>query len=311
MKTKHLTIMFTDIKGFTSRTSKSSRDQLEKMLETHEKLILPVFRDFRGRIIKTIGDAFMVSFYSPTDAVLCGMKIQDVLNKHNEDVPEEDRLEVRVAINSGEVTIKDNDVFGEAVNIAARLEGIADAGDIYFTEAVYLAMNKSEIPTAEIGYREFKGIPENIKIYRVLTGKKRGFILGRRDKLLTRENLYKKRFRKIIKYGAIALAIIFLLSFVSNILDSNKKQLIQDELLVKDGGKFLDTPIDDISVKENDLKLKIDEILLAIEEGDSERALIGINQIVEYSNEIGNPPEMEEVIINLQTIYDKKFVDNY
>src|SRR3989344_8941315 len=198
METKHLTIMFTDVKGFTARTSSSSRKELHKMLELHEELIAPIFKRFRGKIVKTIGDAFMVTFPSPTDAVLCGIEIQKVLANHNESAEDGDRLEVRVAINSGEVTVKNNDVFGEAVNIAARLEGIADAGDIYFTESVYLAMNKSEIPTAEVGYRHFKGIPEDIKVYKVLNEKKKkGKIFRRKEKAVVREKLTLKQ--KILK----------------------------------------------------------------------------------------------------------------
>ena len=199
VETKHLTIMFTDIKGFTSKASLSSREQLERMLDVHEQLLSPIFKKFHGKIVKTIGDAFLVTFNSPTDAVLCGIHVQRELQKYNENLSDQDDLKVRVAINSGEVTIKNNDVFGEPVNIAARLEGIADAGDIYFTEAVYLAMNKSEIPTTEIGYRHFKGIPEEIKVYKVIGDweQKKG-IFKRGSKAISRTT-EKSRFKKNIQ----------------------------------------------------------------------------------------------------------------
>jgi len=205
--------MLTDIKGFTPKTSKISREKLERLLDMHDKIITPVFKKFGGRIVKTIGDAFLVTFTSPTDAVLCGMEIQKVLEKHNEDAAEEDQLEVRVAVNSGEVTIKNNDVFGEAVNIAARLEGIADAGDIYFTESVYLAMNKSEIPTASVGHRHFKGIPEDIKVYKVLNEKKKkGKIFKRKEKAVVREKVtLKQKTLKVLKWVGIGLIILFAL----------------------------------------------------------------------------------------------------
>ena len=167
METKILTIMFTDIKGFTAKTSDSSRDEMAKMMAEHERLLTPAFRYFNGRVVKTIGDAFLVVFESPTDAVLCGMAIQEVLRKHNLTARAEERIEVRVAINLGEVELKDGDVLGEPVNIAARLEGIADAGEVAFTEAVCLAMNRSEIPSTEIGERTFKGIPYPVRVYRV------------------------------------------------------------------------------------------------------------------------------------------------
>jgi adenylate cyclase len=167
MKTANLAIVFTDIKGFTERTSRQTLEENQRLLERHEKLLVPLFHSFGGRIVKTIGDAFMATFESPTQAVLCGAAIQDRLWIHNRSAPEAERLEVRVAINVGEVRVEHKDVFGEPVNIAARVEGIADPGEVFFTEAVYLAMNKAEVPSEEVGAFELKGIPGKVKVYRV------------------------------------------------------------------------------------------------------------------------------------------------
>ena len=169
LKTKNLTIMFTDMKGFTTKTATHSRKQLQHLLELQDELIKPAIKHFDGNIVKTIGDAFLVTFESPTDAVLCGMKIQENVLNHNVRAPSSDQIEVRIAINSGEVNIKDNDVFGEPVNIASRIEAIAEPNEIYFTESVYLSMNKNEIPTAEVGHRKLKGVPEEIKVYKVVS----------------------------------------------------------------------------------------------------------------------------------------------
>lgn len=168
MQTKNLTIVFTDIKGFTPRTSAQSRSATLDLIREHKALLAPIFEARGGRLIKTIGDAFLVTFESPTDAVLTGIELQKKLRAHNTERPEADRIEIRVAINTGEVTLEEGDVYGEAVNIAARIEGIAEANEVYFTEATYLAMNKAEVPSAEIGYRVLKGIPQKIKVYRVL-----------------------------------------------------------------------------------------------------------------------------------------------
>ncbi|MBU0457658.1 MAG: adenylate/guanylate cyclase domain-containing protein [Nanoarchaeota archaeon] len=168
VETKHLTVMFTDVKGFTVTTSIKKREDFEKFLDLHEQLIEPIFKKYGGKIIKTIGDAFMVTFDSPTNAVLCGINIQEKLEEYNRKPEVDEKVEVRVAINSGEVHLRKDDIFGEAVNIAARIEGIAEPNEVYFTESVYLAMNKSEIPSAEVGYRKLKGIPEEIKVYKVL-----------------------------------------------------------------------------------------------------------------------------------------------
>jgi class 3 adenylate cyclase len=161
--------MFTDIKGFTARTSEQTREDLVSLLAEHERLLVPVFRHFKGTIVKTIGDAFLVYFESPTEAVLCGVAVQEVLHMYNAKVVDAARrLDVRVAINAGDVELIDGDVLGEPVNIAARLEGIAEAGEVYFTEAVYLTMNRREAPSTEVGERTFKGIPHPIRVYKVV-----------------------------------------------------------------------------------------------------------------------------------------------
>ncbi len=167
MKTANLAIVFTDIKGFTERTSRQTLEENQRLLQVHHQLLAPLFKAFGGRIVKSIGDAFLVTFESPTQAVLSGIAIQDRLWHHNRTAPEGERLQVRVAINVGEVRIESNDVFGEPVNIAARVEGLADAGEVFFTEAVYLAMNKAEVPSQEVGSFDLKGIPGKIRVFRV------------------------------------------------------------------------------------------------------------------------------------------------
>ncbi len=165
--TRHLTILLTDIKGFTDKTSSKTRAAISTMLDEHRAVVLPLLEARGGRLIKTIGDAFLMTFESPTNAVLAGVSVQEALAKRNEGRAADDRLEIRIAINAGEVNLMENDVFGEAVNITARIEGIAEAGQVYFTEAVYLAMNKAEVPSSEIGLMQLKGIPEKIRVYKV------------------------------------------------------------------------------------------------------------------------------------------------
>ncbi|HEX8702359.1 MAG TPA: adenylate/guanylate cyclase domain-containing protein [Myxococcaceae bacterium] len=170
MKTANLAIVFTDIQGFTERTSRQTHEENQRLLQVHHDLLAPLFKAFGGRILKSIGDAFLVTFESPTQAVLSGIAIQDRLWQYNSAALESERLNVRVAINVGEVRVESSDVFGEPVNIAARVEGIAEAGEVYFTEAVYLAMNKAEVPSQEVGAFELKGIPGKIRVFRVPKG---------------------------------------------------------------------------------------------------------------------------------------------
>ncbi|MBI5242540.1 MAG: adenylate/guanylate cyclase domain-containing protein [Elusimicrobia bacterium] len=94
--TRHLTILFTDIKGFTDKTSQRSRSKIQELLDRHREIVLPVLEGRGGKLIKTIGDAFLMIFESPTDAVLAGVDVQEALARHNAEAPEDDRIEVRV-----------------------------------------------------------------------------------------------------------------------------------------------------------------------------------------------------------------------
>ena len=132
---RNLTILLTDIKGFTDKTSHKSRVEIQEMLDQHKTIVLPILLAKGGKLVKTIGDAFLMTFESPTDAVLAGVQVQEALRQHNADKGHEDRIEIRIAINQGEVNLSDNDVFGEPVNITARIEAIAEAGEVFFTDA--------------------------------------------------------------------------------------------------------------------------------------------------------------------------------
>lgn len=272
LQTKHLSIMFTDMKGFTTKAATQSRQQLQHLLELQDEIIKPAIKHFDGNIIKTIGDAFLVTFESPTDAVLCGMKIQENILNHNARATSSDQMEVRIAINSGEVNIKDGDVFGEPVNIASRIESIAEPNEIYFTEAVYLTMNKNEIPTAEVGHRKLKGIPEEIKVYKVMSeqtnliraklkreqmaqananlAKDQEHMVAKAEPLkaeikpaeqkqtLPKKSFWQRHKRKII----IALFILLFLIAVGNANERKKQQqeleLLQSQNMLKDWSEF-------------------------------------------------------------------------
>lgn len=167
-ETRVLTIVFTDIKGFTERTSNSDREAVSRLLKKHEELLLPLAKSYNGVLIKTIGDAFLLSFASPTNAVLCAVMMQEKLKEFNATVIESEKIEIRIAMNTGEVIMRDGDVYGEPVNIAARIESLTDANEIWFSESTYLAMNRQEVPTSLIGEYRLKGIPEAVRVYRVV-----------------------------------------------------------------------------------------------------------------------------------------------
>lgn len=188
METKSLAVAFIDLAGYTGKTSRIPREKLLELLDTYDNLIGPIFPEFGGKVVKKIGDSFMVVFDSPTNAVLCGIQIQNTLFKHNKMVDKSKRLRVKIAIDLGEVHIRKGDVFGDAVNIASRLEKIVRIDDIYFTDTVYFAMNKAEIPSIFVGQKKFKGVPRIIRIFKVL-GEYSKILRKRKEHIMARKKM--------------------------------------------------------------------------------------------------------------------------
>ncbi len=170
-ETENLAIMITDIVGFTERTSGQSRSEMHSMLNHHNRLMKEALEMYSGRWVKSTGDGMIATFRSPTNAVQCGMAIQDAFAEYNHELPETEQIHVRVAVNLGEVRWEGkSDIFGEAVNVAARIESITPPGEVYFTQAVYLAMNKAEVPSAAVGTESIRGVPEDVEVFRVPVG---------------------------------------------------------------------------------------------------------------------------------------------
>lgn len=166
-RAENLAIMFVDMAGFAERTARQSRQQNTAMLRDFNGLLRPLIARFGGRHVKSIGDALLVAFRSPTDAVRCGMAMHDAITAYNGQRPDQEPIRIRVALNVGEVRLEHDDVFGEAVNIAARVEELTPPGEVYLTGVTYLSMNKAEVPAEHVGEQLLKGIPEPVRIFRV------------------------------------------------------------------------------------------------------------------------------------------------
>ena len=107
-------------------------------LKAHRReFVDPKIAEHRGRIVKTTGDGMLVEFASVVDAVRCAVDVQRGMAERNADVPEDKRIDFRIGINVGDIIIEDGDIFGDGVNIAARLEGIAEPGGICISDDAY------------------------------------------------------------------------------------------------------------------------------------------------------------------------------
>lgn len=178
-KTVGLTVMLTDIKDYTAKTAAQTREEGERMLALYDSLLMPVIHGFGGVRRKTIGDAFLLTFTSPTDSVLCGAAILDRLADYNAGTAAAQTIEVRVAVSLGDVRLEkasplsaEAEVVGEPLTAALAVEAVAKAGEVWFTDAVFLAMNRSEVAIEELGSMALRGLSEPRRVYRVRRAKK-------------------------------------------------------------------------------------------------------------------------------------------
>ncbi len=160
-------IMFTDIVGYTSSTQANESLTLE-LLEEHKSLLRPIFPAHGGTEVKTMGDAFLVEFKSALEAVLCAVDIQKTLKERNSGVPGSRKVEVRIGIHVGDVVHGSGDVYGDAVNIASRIEPLAEPGGICISRQVYDNIrNKTELSIEEVGDIDLKNVQLPVGIYKI------------------------------------------------------------------------------------------------------------------------------------------------
>jgi adenylate cyclase len=161
-------IMFTDLVGYTALTQKNEALAMQ-LLEEHRRIVRPLFPKHSGREVKTIGDAFLVEFGSALEATRCAFDIQQSLSELNSGRSPDKRVLLRVGIHLGDVIHDQNDVYGDAVNIASRIEPLASPGGICVSEQVYDQIkNKFEFPLSSLGEKNLKNVGEPVEVFRVI-----------------------------------------------------------------------------------------------------------------------------------------------
>lgn len=161
-------IMMTDIVGYSGSMERDEQRTYRMLLE-HNNIVRAAVVKFRGREVKTIGDAFFVVFRSAADAVDCAISIQRSFMEFNANKEDADRIMIRVGIHLGEVMVTANDVFGDGVNIAARIEPLAEPGGICLSGEVYSVVRKKiEYKFEQLQGVKLKNIAIAPDIYRVV-----------------------------------------------------------------------------------------------------------------------------------------------
>ncbi len=170
VKRKLVAILAADAFGY-SRMMAADEEDTVKILSAHRAVIDGIIEFHEGRIINTAGDSVLAEFASPVQAVRCAVEIQDALETRNESLAEERRMRFRIGVNLGDVMVKGDDLLGDGVNVAARLEGIAEPGNIYIASSVYDQIaGKLNLGFVDLGNQSLKNIDRPIRAYRIERG---------------------------------------------------------------------------------------------------------------------------------------------
>jgi adenylate cyclase len=170
LERKLVAILAADVEGF-SRHMECDEATTLAVLSSHRAVIDRAINEYRGRITGTAGDSVIAEFGSVLSAVNCAVQIQQLLTEENEKLVAEQRLMLRIGINVGDVMIKDGDIFGDGVNIAARLESLADPGGICVWRGVRDHLRKHRIVVFEdLGEQKVKNIAQPVRAFKVRIG---------------------------------------------------------------------------------------------------------------------------------------------
>ncbi|HVP23115.1 MAG TPA: adenylate/guanylate cyclase domain-containing protein [Conexivisphaerales archaeon] len=161
-------IMFTDLVGFTALGQRDESLSLA-LVEEYRKLLRPIFTRHNGREVKSMGDGFLVEFSSALDAIRGAYEIQRAAREFNISASVERRLHIRVGVHLGDVIESQGDISGDAVNVASRIEPLAEDGGVCLTRPVYdLVQNRFELPLTSLGIKPLKNVSVPIEIYKVV-----------------------------------------------------------------------------------------------------------------------------------------------
>ena len=161
-------VLAADMVGYSRLMEADERGTLARLRTHRIELIDPSIAKNQGRIIKTTGDGMLVEFQSVADAVRCAVEVQERMRRRNSDVPEDRRIEFRIGINLGDIIFEDGDIYGDGVNVAARVEQLAEVGGICVTAAVQGQVDgRVDVAFEDLGDKLLKNMTRPVRVYRI------------------------------------------------------------------------------------------------------------------------------------------------
>ncbi|HEY7750199.1 MAG TPA: adenylate/guanylate cyclase domain-containing protein [Aestuariivirgaceae bacterium] len=166
-------ILAADVAGYSRLVGLDEEGTLARLKELRRTVIDPTIAEHRGRIVKTMGDGLLVQFSSVVDAVRCGVEMQREIAKRNVGTDEDKQIEFRMGINVGDVVIDGDDIHGDGVNVAARLEGLAEPGGVCLSQIAHdHVMDKLDLAFEDAGDQRLKNIARPVRVYRLQIAKR-------------------------------------------------------------------------------------------------------------------------------------------
>jgi adenylate cyclase len=161
-------ILAADVAGYSRLMEADEEGTLNRLRAIRTDVVDPSIAQYRGRIVKTTGDGLLGEFASVVDALKCATEIQNAMVEGNAEIAVEKRIEFRIGIHQGDIVVKDGDIFGDGVNVAARLEGLAEPGGICVSARVQEdAAGKLDLTFEDLGEQSLKNITRPVRVYRV------------------------------------------------------------------------------------------------------------------------------------------------
>jgi adenylate cyclase len=168
MERRLAAIFAADVVGYSRLVGADEEGTFARLQAHLRELIEPKIAEHQGRIVKTTGDGVLAEFASPVKAVRCAIDMQHGMADRNAGVPHEQRIEFRIGINLGDVIVEDGDIYGDGVNVAARLESIAEPGAVYISRTVRdFVDGTAELVLEDLGERQLKNIARPVQVFRI------------------------------------------------------------------------------------------------------------------------------------------------
>ena len=160
-------ILAADVVGYSRLMGADEAGTHARLKALRKDFIEPKIAEYRGRMVKLTGDGALVEFASVVDAVRCAVEVQQSIAVRNADLEPEQRIEFRIGINLGDVIIDGDDIYGDGVNVAARLEGLAEPGGVCVSDVVHqMVRGRLDLAFEDLGEQQVKNIAQPVRVWR-------------------------------------------------------------------------------------------------------------------------------------------------